>query len=149
MIKRLISSFLVILSGMILLSDLFVDHYNINFENTYGFSSTSNFAYSISIMISPLIIILASQLKPYRISYLVPIYIISLSLYWIFFSDEFSNKSYFNIYVFGFSIILLLVISLISILVNKEKQEAIATSSRMELLERVFDLTVLKIKKKQ
>ncbi|CAM4117224.1 MULTISPECIES: hypothetical protein [Flavobacterium] len=149
MIKRLISSFLIVLSGMILLSDIFIVHYGIEFDNLYGFNSTSNFVFWLSMMVSQLLIIIVSQFRPFRISYLVPVYIISLSLFWIFFSDEYDNKSYFNIYVLGFSIALMLVISMISILVNKEKLEAQATSSRMELLERVFDLTVLKIKKKQ
>lgn len=148
MIKRLIASFLIILSGMILLSDIFVENFKIEFDNLYGFNSTSNFVFWLSMMISQFVIIIASQFKPYRISYIVPVYIISLSLYWIFFSDDFSNKSYFNIYVLGFSIALLIAISLISVLVNKEKAQEQENSSRLELFERIFDLTVLKIKKK-
>ena len=121
MIKRLIASFLVLVSGMILLSDLFVSYYNIEFKNIYGFNSTTNFVFWLSMMVSQLLLIIAAQFKPYRISYLAPIYIISLSLYWIFFSNDYDNKSYFNIYVLGFSVALLVVISLISMIMNKEK----------------------------
>lgn len=148
MIKRLVSSFLVLVSGMILLSDIFVSHYKIEFDNLYGFNSTSNFVFWFSMMLSQLILIIAAQFKPYRISYLSPVYIISLSIYWIMFTTDYDNKSYFNIYVLGFSIALLIVVSLISVLVNKEKIETETHNSRVQLLERIFDLTVLKIKKK-
>ena len=147
MIKRLIASFLVLVSGMILLSDIFVDYYGIEIANRYGFTTTSNFVYWISMMISQLLLIIATQFKPYRISYLAPIYLISLSIYWIMFSGEFDNKSYFNIYVFGFSLLLLAILSLISMLVNKEKIEAENKNAKLKLLENIFDLTVLKIKK--
>lgn len=147
MIKRLIASFLVLVSGMILLSDIFVDYYGIEIANRYGFTTTSNFVYWISMMISQLLLIIAAQFKPYRISYLAPIYLISLSIYWIMFSGEFDNKSYFNIYVFGFSLLLLAILSLISMLVNKEKIEAENKNAKLKLLENIFDLTVLKIKK--
>ncbi|CAM4175259.1 MULTISPECIES: hypothetical protein [Flavobacterium] len=149
MIKRLIPSFLVILSGMILLGDIFIDHYQIEFDNLYGYNSTSNFVYWLSMMVSQVILIIASQFRPYRISYLSPLYILFLNMYWIFISDDYNDKSYFNIGVLGISFAILVAVSLITMIINKEKQEAIATSSRMELLERVFDLTVLKIKKKQ
>ncbi|MVO09781.1 hypothetical protein GOQ30_11485 [Flavobacterium sp. TP390] len=147
MIKRLIASFLVLVSGMILLSDLFVSYYNIEFKNIYGFNSTTNFVFWLSMMISQFLIIIAAQFKPYRISYLAPIYIISLSLYWIFFSNDYDNKSYFNIYVLGFSLALLVVISLISMIMNKEKVETEQKNAKLKLLENIFDLTVLKIKK--
>ena len=147
MIKRLIASFLVLVSGMILLSDLFVSYYNIEFKNIYGFNSTPNFVFWLSMMVSQLLLIIAAQFKPYRISYLAPIYIISLSLYWIFFSNDYDNKSYFNIYVLGFSVALLVVISLISMIMNKEKIEAEQKNAKLKLLENIFDLTVLKIKK--
>ena len=147
MIKRLIASFLVLVSGMILLSDLFVSYYNIEFKNIYGFNSTTNFVFWLSMMVSQLLLIIAAQFKPYRISYLAPIYIISLSLYWIFFSNDYDNKSYFNIYVLGFSVALLVVISLISMIMNKEKIEAEQKNAKLKLLENIFDLTVLKIKK--
>lgn len=147
MIKRLIASFLVLVSGMILLSDLFVSYYNIEFKNIYGFNSTTNFVFWLSMMVSQLLLIIAAQFKPYRISYLAPIYIISLSLYWIFFSSDYDNKSYFNIYVLGFSLALLVVISLISMIVNKEKIETEQKNAKLKLLENIFDLTVLKIKK--
>ena len=147
MIKRVIASFLVLVSGMILLSDLFVSYYNIEFKNIYGFNSTTNFVFWLSMMVSQLLLIIAAQFKPYRISYLAPIYIISLSLYWIFFSNDYDNKSYFNIYVLGFSVALLVVISLISMIMNKEKIEAEQKNAKLKLLENIFDLTVLKIKK--
>ena len=120
---------------------------NIEFKNIYGFNSTTNFVFWLSMMVSQLLLIIAAQFKPYRISYLAPIYIISLSLYWIFFSSEYDNKSYFNIYVLGFSIALLLVVSLISMIVNKEKIETENNNAKLALLENIFDLTVLKIKK--
>lgn len=147
MIKRLIASFLVLVSGMILLSDLFVSYYNIEFKNIYGFNSTTNFVFWLSMMVSQLLLIIAAQFKPYRISYLAPIYIISLSLYWIFFSNDYDNKSYFNIYVLGFSLAFLVVISLISMIMNKEKIETEQNNAKIKLLENIFDLTVLKIKK--
>ncbi|WP_130735482.1 hypothetical protein [Flavobacterium sp. J27] len=148
MTKRIIASFLVLVSGMILLSDLYVSHYHIEFKNIYGFNSTSNFVFWLSMMVSQLLLIIAAQFKPYRISYLAPIYLISLSLYWIFFSNDYDNKSYFNLYVLGFSLALLIIVSLISMIVNKEKIETENKNAKLKLLENIFDLTVLKIKKK-
>lgn len=132
-----------------MLSDVLVDKYGIEFENLHGYNSTSNYVYWLSMMISPMILIIASQFKPYRLSYFAPIYVISLSLYWIFFTDDYNDKSYFNLYLIGFTIVLLIIISSIATVLNKEYLEKKSENSRVELLERIFDLTVLKVKEKQ
>ena len=131
---------------MILLSDAVVSHYDIQFKNTYGFNSATNYVFFVSQWIAFFLVIIASQFRPYRISYIVPIYITSLSFYWLYFTSEFDDKSYFNIYVFGFSILLLIVISLIALINTKEQKEIAEKKTKLELLENIFDLTMLRIK---
>ena len=133
---------------MILLSDAVVSHYDIQIKNTYGFNSASNYVFFASQWIAFYLVIIASQFRPYRISYIVPIYIVSLSFYWLYFTNEFDNKSYFSIYVFGFSLLLLIVISVIALLNKEEEKVNNEKKTKLELLENIFDLTMLRINTK-
>ena len=133
---------------MILLSDGVVSHYDIQLKNNYGFNSTTNYVFFVSQWIAFLLVIIASQFKPYRISFIVPIYTVCLSFYWLYFTDQYSDKSYFSIYVLGFSILLLIVVTLIALINKKEEKERDEKKTKLELLENIFDLTILRIKTK-
>ncbi|OWP83228.1 hypothetical protein BWK59_11670 [Flavobacterium davisii] len=141
---RIFSSLGVVLAGLLLLSDVTLDFLGITFDNIYGFNSTSNFVFFVSQWISYLLIIVMVQLKPYRLSYISPIYINLLSLYWLFFSIKGDTKEYFYISVFGASILFLLLITFISFAFRKEKEE----NERVQFLEKFFDLTVLMVRKR-
>lgn len=145
---RVLSSFGVVVAGFLLLSDVIVDHFNITFTKIYGFNSTSNFVFFVSQWISYLLLIVMIQFKPYRLSYIVPIYVNLLSLYWVFFSVIGDTKQYFVISVLGVSILFLILISFISISFRKEIEENIEKDAKLEVLEKIFDLTVLMVKKR-
>lgn len=78
---RIFGSVLVILSGVILFSDKIV---NISLENNFGFKSTKTFIWVLTQSLSPLLIAFATVLRPYVSSYLVPIYIYFIQVYWVF-----------------------------------------------------------------
>ena len=78
---RVFASVLVVLSGLILFSDKIT---NFHLDNNYGFKSTKTFIWILSQSFSPLLMAFASILKPYKSSYLVPVYIYFIQIYWVF-----------------------------------------------------------------
>ena len=141
--SRLLSSLLIVVAGIILLSDKLSVYFNIKLTNNHGFVNSEQLIWATSQIITLLIVIFANQFKPYKISYFIPIYISFLQLYWIFFSPTFSDSSIFNWYVFGSSILFALSIFFISSFFNKDKEQ----KERLSLLESVLDLTYLQIQR--
>ena len=141
--SRLLSSLLVVLAGLILLADKICVSFNIKFENNYGFPDTEQFVWYFSQIIVLILVIIAAQLRPYKVSYYIPIYVSFLQLYWLLFSPTFSDSSIFNWYVFGSSILFAISIFFISSFYNKNEEE----KKRLSVLESVLDLTYLQIQR--
>lgn len=140
---RILSSFLVALSGLLFVSDHIVDFFNIKFKNIYGFNSDANYAFFVGTWIGTLLIIFSTRLKPYFISYLVPVYNILLSLYWLYFTVKYDDQNFLNIYILVSSILLLIIFAFISVKAKKAFENEAALQKKSELLESVLDLTVL------
>lgn len=141
--SRLLSSLLVVLAGLILLADKFCLFLNIKFKNNYGFPDTEQFVWYFSQIIVLVLVIIAVQFKPYKISYYIPIYISFLQLYWLLFSPTFSDSSFFNWYVFGSSILFVISIFFISSFFKKDEED----KERLSVLENILDLTYLQIQR--
>lgn len=144
---RLLSSFLVLLTGPLYMGDLIFDYFGIVINNTFGFKSSGDFLFYNCQLLTVLILIFISQMKPYKISYISPIYSVLLSTYWIYFYQGYDTKPYFDIYIICASILSLFCLILISFFFEKETQEMIETNEKAKLYEAYFDLNILRIKK--
>ena len=96
--SRIISSIIVALSGLVLFSDKV---FPFELENTYSFPDTPTFIWALSQSISPLLLCLASKLRPYLSSYIVPVYIYFIQIYWIFNPEIQFDNSLLHIYATG------------------------------------------------
>ena len=146
MIKRIVSSLLILIAGLVLVADVLIfSKFNINFKNNFGYSNTPNFIYAISQSIAVVIILITIilKLRPYKVVYLIPFYIEILQIQWVF-SDTYSEKSYFNIYVFGLTLIMAFIIVVINSLIKDE----INKDAKISYLEAVLDLQLSLISNK-
>lgn len=114
--KEFMSGFgtlLIILSGLILYSDKVLASINIQFGIPAKFKDAGldfqTYIWLLSQTISPLLIILGSILRPYFLSYIIPIYCYCLQLYFIFFDYKIIDDSYLNEYAIGTSVLLFLI----------------------------------------
>jgi hypothetical protein len=131
--KRLFSSLLVATAGVMLICDkLFYFH----FENNFGYNNSQTLAWTFAQMFVPIIIILCGFLNPYKIAYLVPVYIYSIQIYFIFSSDT-NDKSLMHLYAIGSVICFLITVFVFNIIFKKEEN----LRERVTLLESVLDLS--------
>lgn len=81
-VTKTCGSLLIILSGVILITDKIYP--NLQLSNNYGYQDTQTFIWVLSQTLSPFLILIAVFLKPYRISYMVPVYLYFIQMYWVF-----------------------------------------------------------------
>lgn len=148
MIYRIIGTFLVVLSGFALFADLIFSYFGIEFKNTYGFSSSENFVYVVGLLSSVILITIGSNLKPFVLAYLIPVYCVFLSFYWILFLG-FSDKEIFNLYVLLASLVVLILVAFISIKAKNHFKKEKELELKSSLLEKVLDLSILTLKKEE
>lgn len=120
---RLIGSFLIILSGLILFSDKVL---TFELENKFGFNKTSTFIWVVSQTLSPILMLLASVFKPYKTSYLIPVYIYTIQFIWIFQPQIRFDNYYLQTYAIGACIgfiALMYVINRINNIKTKKEKE--------------------------
>ena len=138
---------MIVISGILLIMDVILDKFNIQFSNTFGFNSSSNFVFFISQWLAIILIIVSNKLNPFNISFFSPIYFLGLNFYWLIFTRDYNSKDLFSFSVFGISVIC---VALLVLIANKykiynDKQKAL--SKKMEMLENILDLSILKAKK--
>ena len=107
--NRIIGSILVFLSGIILYLDQIFNLLNISSSATFGFTSFSNFLWAFTQSVAPILLIISSYFKSYKVVYVVPIYCYSLQLLWTF-GGAHSDRPYTYFFALGFSFTLLLFI---------------------------------------
>jgi hypothetical protein len=147
MVKRIVMSVFVVLAGLFLIADKFSIYFNFNLKNNFGFTNTSNLLWFTGVLVSNLLLIfiLITNIKPYKISFIVPIYICFLDIYWVFFTDLYSDTSLFNIYVLGYSFLFLVCVLVVrSLFVGDVAQEKLR-QSKITMLESILDMTYLNI----
>lgn len=140
MTKRIIASLLVIIAGMITISDKL---FTFQFENNFGFYDSQTLAWTISQNIAPILLMLAFSLNPYRVSFTVPVYLYSVQFCFIF-SDHVSDRSFFNEYAIGSVILFLFCVFCFNRFLKTEKEK----EERITALENLLDLHITLYAKK-
>lgn len=137
---------MVALSGLILFSDKVL---TFELQNNFGFKKTSTFIWVLSQSLSPILILVASLFKPYKTSYLIPVYIYSIQIYWVFKPSIRFDDVLLQTYAFGCSIgFLLLSYMLYRINKMKSKREKDNDLFKKETKE-VIQILAKKVMKKE
>lgn len=134
MLKRIIASLIVILAGLITVTDkMFTFH----FANNYGFYDSQTLVWTFTQMVGPLILIIGFLLNPFKISFSVPVYMYSVQIYFIF-SSLINDKALVHYYASG-SVLLFIVCVIAFNFISKEEQEK---KSQITALEALLDLHI-------
>lgn len=142
---RKFGSILMILSGFVMLIDVFLNYidFTIGIKNLHGFNSETNFISFISQWIAIFLILISVKLGAYNITYLSPIYSTLLSIYWVL-SDCYGNEKPFLVFsMIGLSLIILVVLLIFGELLNREKKLKEIKIEKNKALEEFLDLTIL------
>ena len=98
---RIFASILISLSGLLLYLDKVLSFLDIVGSDTHGFSNYSNFIWAFTQSIAPVIMIMAFQLKPYILSFLIPIYCYTIQIIWVFDPSMYFDDILLHIYAVG------------------------------------------------
>ena len=133
--KRLLGSILVLIIALIPLSDniinlFFNKNIGINTAKSFGFTSLYNLIWSIGASASPIIMFIASRLKPYLGVYFVLVFTYSADVIWILFTTQYNSYDLSYLYAFLFTSGLFISIFMVNKIVKKE----ISRTALMELL---------------
>ncbi|QKX07708.1 hypothetical protein HN014_22170 (plasmid) [Aquimarina sp. TRL1] len=139
--SKIFGSFLIIVSGSLLYLDKLLAMLNIEGSNTYGFSSFSNFTWNFMQSIAPVIMIIAFFLKPYKITFTVPIFCYSLQVIWIF-GIAHSDQNMQYLYSGGLVLLYLIIIGVLKYIlyltnIRKKEQDKFVDSAQnvLEILK--------------
>lgn len=99
------ASLLVALSGFVLYSDKALVYLNWLFEvpDKFTFSGVNfqTYVWLLSQTISPLLLVIGSFFRPFRIAYVIPVYCYMLQLFFIFLDYQLIDDEYLQLYVVG------------------------------------------------
>ncbi|MBV7268411.1 hypothetical protein [Winogradskyella luteola] len=114
---------LVILSGIVLYTDKIIGFLDINFSlpSRYDSYDFETLIWSISVTVSPLLLIIAAHLKTKLIAYVVPLYSYTLQLWFIIYDLNIVDKQYTYFYALGTCILIIFVWTAY----NKKEKESI------------------------
>lgn len=100
---RIIASFLIIFSGVM----LFIDKIStFGITATFGYSDVQTMIWVLMQTLSPMILCFASLFKPYKIVYFGTIYFYFIQLYWVVYPDSLHlDDSLLNVYALGFCVL--------------------------------------------
>ena len=126
---RIFASLLVALSGLVLFTDKVT---TFGITSNFGFQDTQTFIWALSQSFSPLILILGSCLKPFRIAYTIPGYIYFIQIYWVFHPDIRFDDVFLQIYAIGFVSAFTTLIIVINYLFQGERDQEIEYHSNLE-----------------
>ena len=133
----------IALSGCILYLDKAFDY--IGYEQTINsdYYSFSALVWTMCQSISPILLVIGANLKPLRVSYVIPLYCYSLQIFYIFFDLRIAEKHYTPYYAFGTSILIGILIILLKLLFNYLRS---LKNTEIDLLESIIesDATLLK-----
>ncbi|WP_340067035.1 hypothetical protein [Ascidiimonas aurantiaca] len=133
---RIFASLLIALSGLVPISDKLI---TLELANTFGFSDTSTFIWSLCQTLTPILMALGAMMKPYKISYSVPVYFYSIQLYWIFRPELRFDNVFTHIYATGCVVAFVLLVIFINNVFQKIDR---AKHARIHFLEKALDLSI-------
>lgn len=132
--KRIIASIFVIISGLILISDKL---HTFHFSNNFGYHDSLTLVWTFSQTISPIILIIAFCLNPYKIFFTVPIYIYAVQIYFIF-SSQTNDKNLVHLYATGSVALFLICVFTLNAIFKDEKNK----DAKISALEALLDLHI-------
>ncbi|WP_430908423.1 hypothetical protein [Maribacter sp. 2-571] len=136
--SRVIASLLVAASGILLYSDKIFNLLGLTFEIPEKFSSTGmpfeTFVWLWAQTLSPLFIIFASLLKPFRYVYLIPLFCYLLQTYTLAFDSQ--DFTYTSLYAIGTAILVFVILELLKRFFKRSLQAEIE-SMKEEVLENI------------
>lgn len=106
-----LGTFLVILSGVIIYTDkiiVFFD-WNFNMPSRYDEYDFETFIWSVSVTVSPLLLVLAAHIKTFKMAYIVPLYSYTLQFWFIVFDLNIVDKEYTWWYALATSLLIVVV----------------------------------------
>lgn len=133
---RIFASICIALSGLILYSDKV---FSFQLENNFGFKSTQTFIWVLSQSVSPLLLILGSVFKPFKVSYTIPLYLYAIQTIWIFNANLRFDDVLMQTYAVGTVIGFVLLTIAINTVLNRTKT---INESKITLLEKALDLSI-------
>lgn len=106
-----LGTLIVILSGIILYADKIIVFFNWNFEmpSRYESYDFETFIWSISVTISPILLILAAHLKTYKLAYVIPLFCYTLQLWFIIYDLSIVDKDYLVWYAIASCIFIIMI----------------------------------------
>ena len=134
--SRIIASLLILFSSILLILDKLIV---VEFTNNYGLADSATLLWVVTQSIAPILICFASAFKPFRIAYIVPIYLYTLQLFWMFSSSDpkSDDRDFMYIYCLGSVVLFVLII----ILFNKFFKKQNDLKKRVSVLEALLDLS--------
>ena len=139
---RIFGSLIVALSGLILFSDKVI---SFEFSNNFGFKNTPTFLWVLSQSLSPFLLVIASVFKPFKTSYLVPVYFYFIQLYWVFDPSVMLDNALLHIYASGVCIIFLLLAYVISSVSHMKRRKDIEKELIIQEAKKTIELFKEKI----
>lgn len=146
-IKRILGSLIIIFVSIFLISDKIVDYYDIAFKDNRGFHDTQQYVWYLSNIIATIGLLICIFLRPYFVSIFPLIYIIILQLYWLYFSDTYSDTSIFQKNIFLISLLILIASRYFINYLKKYQYKQIIVKEKLKLLDNILDLNLLTSKK--
>jgi cell division protein FtsL len=134
-ISRLVGTFLIIISGIILYTDKILGFYNIELENLHGWKTSEVFVWTLCQTISPIIIMLAMYLRPYFWSLSIPIFSYSLQYYFVMDSNLNNDNPLTWIYTTISTILLILIFWFVK---KKIKKLDELRNLKIDMLEKMY-----------
>ncbi|ANO49087.1 hypothetical protein B0A78_06785 [Flavobacterium columnare NBRC 100251 = ATCC 23463] len=120
--------------------------YNINFNNNHGYNNSADLVWATSIIIAPLLLIIGANMRPYKISYIFPVYTYTTYLFWVFREDktDYGWPKFYAVFVTLLFIVFMIGMSKIK---KKEKIEKEEIKKKIMFLEKMLDLSYIVINK--
>ncbi len=120
---RVSGTICIILAGLMPFFEQILETFNIESSMTFGFTNFSNFVWAFSQCLSPFFLIIGFILRPYFISFLLPIYCYSIQMLWIFNTNMFLDDPLLHLYAIGTCTIFILITFLIFTLKKKNREK--------------------------
>ncbi|MFK6999877.1 hypothetical protein [Flavobacterium oreochromis] len=141
---RILGSIFIIASALISYLDKYVIVYSIRFNNNFGYNSSADLVWATSTTIAPLLLIIGANLRPYKISYIFPVYTYTTYLFWVFRGEK-TDYGWSKFYAIFITLLFVFFMIGMSKIKKKEKKEKEETKKKIMFLEKMLDLSYIVI----
>ncbi len=120
---RIAGTIVIIIVGVMPFLDKIFEVLNLKGSYISGFTNFSNFVWALCQGLAPIFLIIGFLLRPYFISYLLPIYCYSIQLLWILDANMYLDDPLLHLYAIGSCTIFILIAFLIFTLKKKNREK--------------------------